>query len=269
MTKISVITVCYNSAKTIEDTIKSVINQGYPELEYIIIDGGSTDGTNDIINKYRDKIAYYVSEPDNGISDAFNKGINAATGDIIGIINSDDMYYKNALFEVATFFSEHPDTDVTFGNFLRFCDGDRKGALKTPNQNLSCLKYAFELFHPTVFVKKTAYLKYGTFNPDYKLTMDFELLSKMYLNGATFRYIDKIISSFRHGGISEIDEKNVKRELKTVAVRNGTKKFFVDLYLLKVFTIKRIIDLTKIFRVYNFIRKKILHTQFYDVYWWE
>ncbi|MBR4765399.1 MAG: glycosyltransferase [Clostridia bacterium] len=270
MTKISVITICYNSARTIEDTIKSVIYQNYPELEYIIIDGGSTDGTCDIIEKYRDKIAYYVSEPDNGISDAFNKGIKVATGDVIGIINSDDMYYKNAFAEVDAVFTEHPDTDVTFGNFLIFSDGDTKGVFKTTNQDLTCLKYTFELCHPTVFVKKSAYLKYGLFSLDYKLAMDYELLSKMYFNGAAFRYIDKIISVYRHGGISETAEKKTIKEHKVIAIRNGTKKSEIDWYMFKTRIVRRkLVELTKVFGVYSILRKKIANPQFYDIYWWE
>lgn len=270
MTKISVITICYNSVNTIEETIKSVIYQDYPELEYIIIDGGSTDGTCDIIEKYRDKIAYCVSEPDNGISDAFNKGIKAATGDVIGIINSDDMYYKNAFAEVDAVFTEHPDTDVTFGNIILFHDGDRQGVFKIANQDLSCLKYTFELYHPTVFVKKSAYLTYGLFNLEYKIAMDYELLSKMYYNGAVFRYINKIISAFRHGGISETTRKRLMNEHKAIAIRNGTKKAEIDWHTFKTHVVTpKLINLTKVFGVYSFLRKRFANPQFYDIYWWE
>ena len=99
--KISIITVCYNSEAHIEEAILSVINQSYENKEYLVIDGGSKDGTLNIIEKYKDKIDYFVSEPDKGISDAFNKGIKAATGDIIGILNSDDFMMKDALTKVA------------------------------------------------------------------------------------------------------------------------------------------------------------------------
>ena len=99
--KISIITVCYNSEKYLEETIQSVLRQNYQNVEYIIIDGGSTDNTVSIIDKYRQYITYFVSEPDNGISDAFNKGIRVATGDVIGIINSDDLLEEGALERVA------------------------------------------------------------------------------------------------------------------------------------------------------------------------
>lgn len=270
MNKISVITICYNSASTIEETIKSVINQNYPMLEYIIIDGGSTDGTVDIINKYRDRISYFVSEPDKGISDAFNKGINVATGDIIGMINSDDMYYKDALAEVNAFFAKHPYTDVSFGNYLAFSSGKTNGVLKSPNPDLSFLKYSFELCHPTVFVKKTAYMNYGLYSLDYKLAMDYELLSKMYFNGASFGYIDKIISVYRHGGISEAAAKQTIKEHKTIALRNGAKKSSINYYLLKNHVIKRrIIALFKKIGLYGPLLKIIKNPNYYEIYWWK
>ena len=107
--KISIITVCFNSKKNIEQCIQSVISQDYDNLEYIVIDGGSTDGTLAIVDKYKDKISYFVSEPDKGISDAFNKGIKAATGDLIGIINSDDFMMPEALKKVAAEYEEGVD----------------------------------------------------------------------------------------------------------------------------------------------------------------
>ena len=107
--KISIITVCYNSEAHIEEAILSVINQSYENKEYLVIDGGSKDGTLNIIEKYKDRIDYFVSEPDKGISDAFNKGIKAATGDIIGILNSDDFMMPNALTKVAEQYEERID----------------------------------------------------------------------------------------------------------------------------------------------------------------
>ena len=104
--KISIVTITYNSENTVEETIKSVISQGYPNLEYVIIDGASTDGTLDVVSKYSDRIAKIVSEPDKGISDAFNKGIKHATGEIIGIINSDDILLPGALQAVADAYEE-------------------------------------------------------------------------------------------------------------------------------------------------------------------
>ncbi len=123
--KISVITVCFNSEKTIARTIESVINQHYSDLEYIIIDGGSKDKTVEIINKYRNELSYFISEPDQGISDAFNKGIRVATGDIIGIINSDD-WYENGIFKLVNeMFLQNKEIDVLVGA-LRYWDDKKK-----------------------------------------------------------------------------------------------------------------------------------------------
>ena len=269
MIKISVITICYNAAKTIEETINSVIRQDYPELEYIIIDGGSTDGTTDVINKYQDKIAYFVSEPDKGISDAFNKGIKASTGEIIGIINSNDLYYKNALKTVSAFFEANPDTDVTFGNWLSFSNEEHLGRFKYSNSNLEDLRFTFEIAHPTVFVKRSAYEQYGIFNLDYKIAMDYDLLSRMYYSGASLCYIDKIISCFRWGGTSEVNYKRRDKEHKEIALRNGCSSYKIKCFLLKnrvkylmVITLKRI-------GVFNWLRDKLKPVETYNVIWWE
>lgn len=269
MKKISVITICYNAAKTIEETINSVIRQDYPELEYIIIDGGSTDGTIDIINKYCDRIAYFVSESDKGISDAFNKGIKASTGEIIGIINADDLYYKDALKNVGTFFEANPDTDVSFGDFLLFGSEDYSGRRKMPNTNLPDLKFTFELNHPTVFVRRRTYEKFGLFNPDYKLAMDYDLLSKMYFGGAKFHYINKIISCFRAGGISQTSRNNTYKEHKQVALRNGCSSFDINKFICKRKIKDFIIATLKKLGIYYQLRDKLKPTETYDVIWWE
>jgi glycosyltransferase involved in cell wall biosynthesis len=119
--KISIITVCYNSQNTVESTIQSVLNQTYLNIEYIIIDGGSEDGTKDIINKYLDKIAKYVSESDKGIYDAMNKGITLATGEIIGFLNSDDIFFDNDIvLKIASLFTEFKLLDSVFGDIIFF-----------------------------------------------------------------------------------------------------------------------------------------------------
>ncbi len=269
MMKISVITICYNAAKTIEETINSVIHQDYPELEYIIIDGGSTDGTIEIVNKYRDKIAYFVSEPDNGISDAFNKGIKVSTGEMIGIINADDLYYKDAMKTVNAFFEANPNTDVTFGDFLSFSNEEYWGRRKKPNTNLPDLKFTFELNHPTVFVRRRAYEKFGLFSLDYKLAMDYELLSKMYFGGIEFSYINQIISCYREGGISQTQEKNTIKEHKTIAIRNGCTSSEINKFFRKRKPRGLIIKVLKKAGVFYWLRDKLKPTETYNVIWWE
>lgn len=199
--KISIITITYNSVNTLEDTIKSIINQNAEkiELEYIVIDGKSTDGTLSIIEKYRTYISKFVSEKDEGISDAFNKGIKMASGDIIGIINSDDMLLPGALQRLCN--NYEPQIDVYFGNGKRL---QQDGSMKdyTANPNLELLKKAMWLVHPAVFVKREAYEKYGLFGVDLKCIMDRDILLRMYLQGARFKYLNVMMIIYRDGGIS-------------------------------------------------------------------
>ena len=197
--KISIITVTYNSEATLEDTIKSVIGQEYPDLEYIIVDGLSQDGTMDIVRKYQEHIQVVISEKDRGISDAFNKGIQAATGEIIGIINSDDMLTPGALKALAEHLED--DTEVAYGKAYRlYADGSVRDYLP---RNLKIFTYKMPLVHPATFVKKAAYEQYGIFNVDYHYCMDRAVLYKMYQCGAKFQYIDEYFAYYRMGGMSE------------------------------------------------------------------
>lgn len=197
--KISIITITYNSEATLEETIESVIAQDYPELEYIIVDGLSQDGTMDIVRKYADNISVVISEKDKGISDAFNKGIRAATGDIIGIINSDDMLMPGALQAVAAQMKE--DTDVVYGKAYRlYEDGSTREYLP---RDLKIFTYKMPLVHPATFVRKAAYEQYGYFNVDYRYCMDRAVLYQMYRGGAKFQYIDEFLAYYRMGGTSE------------------------------------------------------------------
>ena len=197
--KISIITVTFNSGKTLSDTIQSVRNQDYKDLEYIIVDGGSTDNTLKIIQDNNDIISKWISEPDRGISDAFNKGIKMSTGDLIGIINSDDMLADGALNEIAKYIKE--DTDVLHGNVISFGHNiepfiEKPGVIKD-------LYTSMVLLHPATFVRKSAYEKYGLFNIDYKCCMDRDLLLRMYSKGAKFQYLDRVLARFRQGGINQ------------------------------------------------------------------
>lgn len=253
--KISIITISYNSALTIEQTIKSVISQNYKNLEYIIIDGGSTDGTLSIINKYKESINIIVSEKDNGISDAFNKGIKLASGDIIGIINSDDLLNINSLRVLNDNMKLYPNYDVYFGNSIFFENSDNY--ICRPNVDISKIKLAFLLNHPSVFVKKDAYLKYGMFNVDYKCAMDFELLSKMYINGATFKYIDYDFSWFRKGGVSQINGKRTIDECIKIARRNGCEESEIKKYYSNSVKKAKILSIIKKIGVEKILRKII------------
>ena len=195
---ISIITITYNSEKTLEETLLSVVNQEYDNLEYIIIDGGSKDHTLDIVNKYKDKIAIVVSEPDKGISDAFNKGIKHATGEIIGIINSDDLLLPGALNEIAEHYS--PDIDVYSGNVLFWNEDSGREFSCKPDIEFEKLKLQYGVAHPSRFIRKDAYEKYGLYNIEFRYNMDIDLLCRFYREGAKFIHINKDLTKFRMGG---------------------------------------------------------------------
>lgn len=196
--KISVITITYNSEATLEETILSVINQNYPNLEYVVIDGGSTDGTQNIVRKYQEQIAVFVSEPDRGISDAFNKGIRHASGEIIGIINSDDQLLPEALMTVAQHYK--PETDVYSG--LQLCWNDQTGDTYCcrPDVTFDRLKLQYAVNHPARFIRKDAYERYGLYRVELRYMMDIDLLCRFYKQGAAFQLIDKPLAKFRLGG---------------------------------------------------------------------
>ena len=224
--KISIITITYNSEKTLEETILSVINQGYSNLEYIIIDGGSKDGTLDIINKYKDHISIVVSEPDEGISDAFNKGIRASTGEIIGIINSDDLLLPNALTNLVEAYE--PDVDVYRGDIIIW---DQEKDLKYTSKPSMVFKpelKSVNVNHQATFVTKKAYEKYGLFKVNYRYMMDQDLLIRLYQGGAKFKYIPRELAVSRCGGVT--DHTNFKKglhEYLSMIKENGGTKWLV------------------------------------------
>ena len=205
-TKISIITVAFNSAKTIKDTIDSILSQDYDNIEYIIIDGGSTDGTVDIIKKYGDKIDYFISEPDKGIYDGMNKGINAATGDIVGILNSDDFYPNNFVISnvAKTFLNQ--GCDAVYGDLVYVKQNDASKIVRywqSSMYTIKKIKNGWMLPHPTFFVKKEMYERYGYYNTDLKSAADYEMILKLlYKQNINVFYIPMILVKMRMGGAS-------------------------------------------------------------------
>lgn len=202
---ISIITAVYNSAATIADCISSVQAQTYP-VEHIIIDGASTDGTSEIIKSSRAAIARIVSEPDHGIYEAMNKGIALATGDVVGILNADDFYAnKSVISRVAGLFASLT-IDALFADLVyvkpdnidqvvRFYSG--------ANFKLTKFSYGWMPPHPTFFVKRDCYLKYGLFKTDYKIAADFELIARFLVkHGISYHYLPEVIIKMRTGGAS-------------------------------------------------------------------
>lgn len=226
--KISIITISYNAASTIDTTIKSVISQDYSNYEYIIIDGGSTDGTVDIIKKYNKTISYWVSEPDKGISDAFNKGIRIATGDVIGILNSDDQYLPGALRTIANNYDNI--TDVYRGSIMIHEDG-KDDYTYEPSMKFKLLPIKVNVCHLPTFISIKAYKKYGMYDTDFKLAMDLDLLRRFYRAGAKFKKINTVLGRFNVGGLStKTGIKQVFDERKKVILKNGGTVFHVYIY---------------------------------------
>ena len=204
--KISIITVSYNSAETIKDTIESILSQDYENIEYIIIDGGSTDGTVDIVKNYADKIDYFVSEADYGIFDGMNKGIKASTGDIVGILNSDDFYANSyVISNVAKTFTNQ-DCDAVYGDLVYVKENDTSKIVRywqSGEYTIKKIKNGWMLPHPTFFVKKEMYVRHGYYNTDLKSAADYEMILKLlYKKNIYVFYIPMILVKMRMGGAS-------------------------------------------------------------------
>lgn len=196
---ISIITVSYNSVQTIEETILSVINQTYSNIEYIIIDGGSNDGTVDIINKYSNKIAYWISEPDKGIYDAMNKGALKASGDYVQYLNSSDRLYGSNIIESIMLKLSNNTYDVIYGDLIM---EKEFGKFHMVPLALDRFKDCFPLYHPSTWVK-TSILKKYLFDTKYKIAADYDLLRKLYFKNISFKYIPLVYTIFEgYNGIS-------------------------------------------------------------------
>jgi glycosyltransferase involved in cell wall biosynthesis len=197
--KISIITIVLNDETNIAKTIQSIINQKNKNIEYIIIDGKSKDNTIPIINQYKKHIDIFISEKDNGISDAFNKGIEVSTGDIIGFINSGDFLEDSSIYTIYNEFKKN-NIDILYGK-TQYWQNNKK--MYTYRANHKYLKQFMSINHPSVFVKKDIYNKYGLFDKSYKYAMDYELMLRFYINNANFKYINKTLSNMSLGGISD------------------------------------------------------------------
>lgn len=214
--KISIVTVCFNSSKTIEQTIKSVINQSYKNIEYIIIDGGSTDGTLDIIREYEPYITYWVSEPDKGIYDAMNKGIQVATGELIAFLNSDDWYEEGILEYCADAFDK-TNADVLYGDMV-VVDSNGKiiKRLSPKNTDLDNMLYETVVYHPSTFVK-TSIMRKRPFDTKYHICADIDLFTDLYVKNYRFQYLgETCFAYFRVGGCSTTSPIACRKEVYIV-----------------------------------------------------
>lgn len=212
--KISIITPAYNSVATIERTIISVLNQKDVDLEYIIIDGGSTDGTLDVIDKYKDKITRVISESDKGLYDAMNKGIGLATGDIIGILNSDDFFSNESVLASVIAGFENSDAGACYGDISYFNNDDKKTTRLWRAGEYSEKKLAngWVMPHPALFVKKAVYDSIGLYRTDLKLAADYEFMLRLLkIHKIKVKYLPKVLTRMQAGGVSG---RNLKYRLR-------------------------------------------------------
>lgn len=236
--KFSIITVTYNSAATLEQTILSVTGQSYPHIEYIIVDGRSTDGTLAIIEKYRRRIARFVSEPDKGLYDALNKGIDLATGDVVGILHSDDFYIDNKVIQKYADTFLKTSADAVYSD-LYYVDKNNTGKIirkwKSGEKKSGAFINGWMPPHPTFFVKKEAYKRFGKFNLEFRTAADYELMLRLIeKNRISISYLPEYTVKMRVGGKSNVSIQNrinANLEDRRAWQVNGLKPRFYTLFL--------------------------------------
>ena len=251
MTKISIITVVYNNSKTIGWAIESILAQDYPNIEHIIIDGASTDGTLDIIKSYSDRIAKFISEPDKGIYDAMNKGLKLATGDIIGILNSDDFYASNtAISDIVREF-DTKKVDLVFGDLVFVKPEDLNKIVRTystPDFHPDKFAWGWMPPHPTCYIKKSVYQRYGYFKTDYRIAADYEILTRfMAKHRITYSHIPKVLIKMRTGGVSTRNLKSnriLNQEIVRCCAENGIKTNALKVYSKYLTKVSQVIHLS-------------------------
>lgn len=229
--KISIITVSFNSAKTIEKTISSVMEQTFDNIEYIIIDGNSGDDTVSIIKRHEKKNIRLISESDKGIYDAMNKGINLATGDVIGFVHSDDLLASPMILENISKIMKEENIDGVYGDLVYVDKTNTNKVIrywKSKAFNSSLLNKGWMPPHPTLFLRKKVYEKHGYFNLEYKIASDYDLMLRIFGdNTLIFKYLPMLITNMRVGGKSNKNFKNIfkksyedYRALKTNKISN-------------------------------------------------
>ena len=234
--KVSIITITYNSAETVEDTIQSVLAQDYPDIEYIIVDGASKDDTLSIVNRYKDKIATIQSEPDKGIYDAMNKGVRLATGELIGILNSDDFYADAQVISDIVKTVQSAGADGCYADLVYVDRNETSRVVRTWKSG----EYRHGQFmrgwmppHPTFFVKRAIYAKHGLYSLQLRSAADYELMLRLiHKHGISLAYLPRVITKMRAGGQSNVTLKNrwkANKEDRLACKMNGLQPGFLTL----------------------------------------
>lgn len=218
--QISIVTICYNSSVTIGRTIRSVLDQKQTGVEYIVIDAGSTDGTQEIISSFGSEIDIFVSEPDNGISDGFNKGISLARGELVGLINSDDCLLPGAVQKVLDYFRDHPGCQVVHGDLLLY-SGEQLVKKVVPAGRW-WYPWRLVLFnHPATFVRKSVYNAFGLFSLEYRIAMDVEIYLRWLTSGIRIDYLPEPLVAMYYGGVSDRRPYDGYREARHAYLEHG------------------------------------------------
>jgi glycosyltransferase involved in cell wall biosynthesis len=258
--KFTIITITFNSCRYLEGTMAAVLGQGFEDLEYILIDGGSTDGTLDIIRRHAqsDRRIRWQSEPDEGISDAFNKGIRLAQGEFIGILNSDDTYSAGALQKVAEAFTADPAPDVVYGDMIRI-QGETPLFRLCPSPVDSRIWHDMPLNHPATFVRRTAYELVGLFDTQMRVAMDYEMVFRLYRAGCRFRYLAQVLATMRYGGASDERFLAARQEVYAVTVAAGYPRWKAAWWFLLKAGMNMTKNLLRTFGLHGLIR---MHPKF-------
>lgn len=226
--KISIITVCYNSASTIEKTILSVAGQSYKNIEYLIVDGNSRDNTLEIVKKHEDKITKWISESDKGLYDAMNKGIEMATGDLIGILNSDDVFNNESVLEEVADFHKKNTIDASVGNILQYKENGKIIRLYSSKfWSPQKLRIGFMPPHPSIFFKKDLFNNLGNYELGFKIGADYELITRFFLkNNISWKYSGITTTAMLVGGLSSsgsVSYSLITKEIQKALSMNNIK----------------------------------------------
>lgn len=224
--RISLITVCYNSSKTIEKTVLSVASQTYENIEYIIVDGNSLDTTVSIIERYNDKISKWISEPDKGLYHAMNKGLSMATGDLIGILNSDDTFNSPTVVEEIASFHRQNNIDASVGNIVQHRENGKIVRIYSSKYwSPEKLKIGFMPPHPSIFFKRELFNKFGQYDLGFKIGADYELITRFFLkNKILWKYSGITTTAMLVGGLSSSGTSSYKlitKEIQKALNMNG------------------------------------------------
>jgi len=224
--KVSIITIVYNNKSTITDCIESVQNQTYGDIEHIVIDGGSTDGTKELIEKHRDKLAVFISEKDNGLYDALNKGIKHATGDIIGILHSDDIYYDKYSIALVVNRFKISGADLLYGNGLYISKESEKTKRIYDSKpfDKKYLKYGWIPLHTTIYVKREVFDKHGFYSLKYSIASDYDISLRWFTDDSLKKeYINQYLVKMRLGGKSTSGHLQQKKSTEDLEIIKNHK----------------------------------------------